>query len=100
MKLQQLWVVLWLTALAGMPSIVIAADAEYDCHVILDSNAPRIVLAEAPDRMRAEALAARVRIKLGQGRTVGVKQVKQCVLRHSERFADPAMEVQRKNKPL
>lgn len=100
MKLLRLHTVCLLAAMAGLPSLVMAADAEYDCHVILDNNAAHIVLAEAPDRVRAEALAARVRVKQGQGRTVGVRQVRQCVLRHTERFADPVMEVQRKSKPL
>ncbi len=100
MKLQPLRIVCLLGALSGLPSLVWAADAEYDCHVVLDNNAPRIVLTEAPDRARAEALAARARIKVGQGRPLGVKQVKQCVLRHTERFADPVMESQRKSRPL
>ena len=35
------------------------ALVEYDCHVVLETNAPHIVFTEAPDRPRAEALAAR-----------------------------------------
>lgn len=99
MRLLRLRAVCLLAVVAGLPSLVMAADAEYDCHVILDNNAAQIVFVEAPDRVRAEGLASRVRIKLGQARAVGVKQVKQCVLKRSESFADPAMEVQRKNKP-
>ncbi|MFC7408052.1 hypothetical protein [Hydrogenophaga atypica] len=93
---------LHLSTLCGMVALPIwasAADVEYDCHVVLSNNAAQIVFVEAPNRMRAEAVASRVRIKLGQGRTAGVKQVKQCVLSKSESLADPAAEAQRKTKP-
>ena len=99
MKLFRLHAVCLLVAVTGLPLSVMAADAEYDCHVILDNNSAQIVFVEAPDRVRAEGVASRVRIKLEKARTVGVKQVRQCALRQSETLADPAMEVQRKSKP-
>lgn len=96
--------ILRMAALAGLLAAgqgpVFAALAEYDCHVVLANNRAEIVLVEAPDRPRAEALALRAKVTQGKARPQAVRQLKECVLRHSERFSDSAMEVRRKFKPL
>lgn len=84
-----------LVALNGSP----AHAAEFDCHVILDNNATHIARVEAPDRGRAITLASHARAK-AQGKPIGVKQVRECALRNTERLSDPAAETQRKSKPL
>jgi hypothetical protein len=77
----------------------LAHAAEFDCHVILDNNAVHIARVEAPDRGRAGVLASHVRVK-AQGKPIGVKHVRECALRNAERLSDPAVEAQRKSKPL
>lgn len=100
MKSQLMRITCCLAFLAGGSAAAQGTLVEYDCHVVLETNAPHIVFTEAPDRPRAEALAARVRVKVAQKRTVGVKQVKQCAQRHKERLWDPVMESRRASKPL
>ena len=84
-----------LVVLNGSP----AQAAEFDCHVVLNNNAVHIARVEAPDRGRATALASHAQIK-AQGKPIGVKQVRECALRNTERLSDPAAETQRKSKPL
>ena len=93
--------------MAALTSLLVVAHgsahsalAEYDCHVVLANNRADIVLVEATDRPRAEALALRAVVPQGKARPQAVRQLKECVLRHTERFSDPAMEVRRKSKPL
>lgn len=91
-----------LVALVALNGSLVQA-AEFDCHVILDNNAVHIARVEAPDRNSASSLAAHVRVKTGgkaAGKSVGVRQVRQCALRHSESLSDPTAESQRKAKPL
>lgn len=87
------FLLVWATALcSGMAH---GATVDYDCHVVLENNTSSIVLVEAADRTKAANIAGRVQFKIGRGRPMVVRQVKECVERKTERFSDPVMELRR-----
>lgn len=69
---------------AGLP----AWAADFACDVRLDGSRPSILLISAADRGHAVQMAVRARIgNVPSGPPV--RDVRECILRRSEQFADP-----------
>lgn len=89
-------------ALAGLAlSLPRAAGAEeFVCHVLLDNGAQDLVFAEAADRLQATRMADAATVLGADRKRVGVKVVKECIVRFTEEFADPEAAALLARKPL
>lgn len=78
--------VLVFAAIAPIGQLAWAAD--FACDLRLDGPEPTILLVSAADRSHALQIAARARV--GAGRNgLPAREVRECILRHREKFADP-----------
>lgn len=90
------------TAIGGVVSAALACLAaaapawagEYACHVKLAGEESAFVLVETDTRDAARSIAAGATARATNGRKQPVVTVLECILRHSERFAEA--EVQRR----
>lgn len=78
-------------ALAGLAlALPRAAGAEeFVCHVLLDNAMQDLVFVEADDRVQASRMADAATVPALDRKRIGVKVVKECIVRFKEEFADP-----------
>ncbi|MEN9903635.1 MAG: hypothetical protein RLZZ555_200 [Pseudomonadota bacterium] len=85
---------------AAMAQLDIPAwAADFACDVRHDGSKPSILLVSAADRGHALLIAARARIGNVPG-GLPVSEVRECILRHREKFVDPQANQTLQRTPL